>query len=58
MNILVINGNSKNTSTTKAIIDELKAGQYEAYDLPELSFSNKVFQDDAEKCMMSCSYSD
>lgn len=40
--------------TYHAIIDELKAGQYEAYDLPELSFSNKVFQDDAEKCMMSC----
>lgn len=40
--------------TYKTIISELNRQEYEEYELPQLSISNKVFQADAEKAMMSC----
>lgn len=38
----------------KRIISELKNDELEEYSLPELSISGKVFQEEAEKYMMSC----
>ena len=43
-------------TTAERVISELETGKYEEYELPELSISNKVFQSDAEKAMMSCKY--
>lgn len=37
----------------KEILNEVKNGEYEEYQLPLLSISGKVFQKDAEKSMMS-----
>ncbi len=36
------------------ILESLENDQIEKYNLPELSFSNKVFQPEVEKYMMSC----
>lgn len=36
------------------ILNSLENNQFEDYKLPELSFSNKVFQQEVEKYMMSC----
>ena len=40
--------------TYESIISELETEDYEEYELPALSISNKVFQAEAEKAMMSC----